>query len=159
MSQAIVSSLRGPIDHAFVLLGDFIEACPDDLWTENNGGWPIWQQVYHSLTAVNFFIELKGESAPPPLVKDEVCGLAEAGENPLSKDQIKAACGAAKARVDKYVTSLNDEDLPKRNEALYARAKMEMTLAATLSLLAAHTLYHLGSCDAALRNRGLPGVF
>ena len=159
MSQAIVSSLRGPIDHAFVLMGDFIAACPDDLWVEKKGGWPIWQQLYHNITAVDFFIEVKGESPAPPLASGEVCGLEEVGTAPLTKDQIKQACGAVKARVDKYVAALNDEDLAKRNEALFARAKMDMSYAATLSLLAGHTLYHLGSCDAALRDRGLPGVF
>ena len=31
--------------------------------------------------------------------------------------------------------------------------------AATLVMLASHTDYHIGSCDAALRDHGLPGVF
>lgn len=159
MSQDITKSLQGPIDNAFGLVAKFIDVCPDDLWAEKAGGWPIWQQIYHSLGAVGFFVDAPGQSGAPALVPEPVADLQEVGTQPLSKDQVRGVLTDAKAKVDRFVAGLADADLPKRNEALFSKAQFEMSLAATMASICGHTLYHLGSCDAALRNRGLPGVF
>ena len=159
MSQDLVKALTGPVENSFALLEKFIDACPDDLWAEKKGGWPVWQQVYHAIGAMDFFIEVPGEVIPPPLASGAVGALKEVASETVGKAAIKAALDSAKGRVDKFLGVLNDDELLKRNESLFAKAKMEMTLAATISLLSAHALYHLGSCDAALRDRGLPGVF
>lgn len=159
MSQNLVKSLSGMAEYSFHLLEQFIDTCPDDLWAEKKGGWPIWQQVSHAIGSVDFFIEVPGEVLPPPLVSAEVGSLKSVATETVSKADMKAALKSARGRVDKFAAALNDEDLPKRNESLFAKTEMDLTLAYTLSLIGAHTLYHLGSCDAALRDRGLPGVF
>lgn len=159
MSQAIVNGLKGPIDNSFALLAKFIEVCPENIWAEKSGGWPVWQQVYHVVGAVDFFISVPGLPPSEPLAKPAFGELSEVADITVAKNQIKTAVDEAQARIDKYVATLTDEDLAKRNEHLFAAANMDMTVAATLSLLAAHTLYHLGSCDAALRDNGLKGVF
>lgn len=158
MSQAVINALKGPIDTSFDMLNQFIDVCPDDLWGEKNGGWLVWQQVYHSISAVDFFIAYDGEKEPP-LAKEEVADLAEVADAVVSKEKIKAACAAARERLGRYLASITDDDLPKRNEGVFTRSQWEITHAGTLSFIAAHNLYHLGSCDAALRNRGLKGVF
>jgi hypothetical protein len=155
MSQDITNSLKGPIDKAFELLSQFIEVCPDGIWKEKAGGWPIWQQVYHSVGAVDFFLGTTGQS----LVPGPVAGLKEIGTEALSKDQVRGALREARTKVDQFVAALADQDLPKRNEPLFANFKYDLTLAATLTGICSHALYHLGSCDAALRNNGLKGVF
>lgn len=159
MSREIVEALKGPIDQSFNFLARFIDTCPDNIWAEKNGGWPVWQQIYHSLGAVDFFVNASGEEGSPPLISADEAGLRKVSETTIGQAEIKSAWQAAKEKVDKYVAGLTDADLTKRNDGLYERAKMEMSHAATLSLLGAHGLYHLGGCDAALRNHGLPGVF
>ena len=159
MSQEIVKALTGPVETSFALLEKFIDSCPDDLWAEKKGGWPLWQQIYHAIGAIDFFIEVPGETPPAPLAPAGVGSLTEVAAEAVGKAEIKAALESAKGRVGKFLASLNDADLAKRNEPLFARAKFEMTLAGTVSMLSAHALYHIGSCDAALRDRGLPGVF
>ena len=158
MSQATINALKGPIDTSFDLLNQFIDVCPDDLWGEKNGGWLIWQQVYHAIGAVDFFIAYDGEKEPP-LAGEGVSELSEVADSVVSKDKVKAACAAARGRLDQYLAALKDEDLAKRNEGVFANAQWDISHAGTLSFIAAHNLYHLGSCDAALRNRGLKGVF
>ena len=49
--------------------------------------------------------------------------------------------------------------LAKKDEALSAGMGAEATNAMAVSMLAGHIFYHLGSCDAALRDNGLEGVF
>lgn len=159
MPRDISESLKGPIDNSFGLLSQFIEVCPDDLWAEKAGGWPIWQQVYHCLSAIDFFLDAPGQSREPGPVPGPVSGLSEIGTEPLGKDQTRAALAAAQAKVERFLAGLDDQGLPRRNEPLYDKAKLDLSLAATLTMICAHNLYHLGSCDAALRNRGLKGVF
>jgi len=69
-----------------------------------------------------------------------------------------------KAKADSYLNDLRDADLSSLNQALTARMKAhgkthDFSHSQTLALLSGHILYHLGSCDAALRERGLKGVF
>jgi len=159
MSQNIVNSLKPQVDNAFGLLNQFIEICPAEIWAEKSGGWPVWQQIYHAVVAVGLFVEVPGQSAPEFLASPEVCQLAVAAEETVPQDKVKAACTGAKALIDQYLATLKDEDLPQRNEAPFKKIKFELSHAGTVTLLAAHTLYHLGAGDAALRNHGLKGVF
>jgi uncharacterized damage-inducible protein DinB len=88
-----------------------------------------------------------------------VSGLSKTAETVVAKAQLKAAMQAAQATVEKYVASISDDDLTKRNQAVYDAIQWDISHAFTLSMLSAHNLYHLGSCDAALRNHGLKGAF
>ena len=139
MSQTTINALKGPIDNSFALLNQFMDVCPDDLWGEKSGGWPVWQQVYHAISAVDFFIAYEGEKEAP-LAKEGVADLAEVGDSVVSKEKIKAACVAAQERLGKYLASITDEDLPKRNEGVFASSQWEITRAGTLSMLAGQNL-------------------
>ena len=157
MSQAVIMSQKGAIDTSFTLLNQFTDVCPENIWAEKSGGWPVWQQVYHCVSAVKFFTGL--DEGIPTLADEDVSGLGKSAEETVSREKIKEALKAAQATVEKYVASISDDDLTKRNEAVYSAIQWDINHAFTLSMLAAHNLYHLGSCDAALRNHGLKGVF
>jgi uncharacterized damage-inducible protein DinB len=159
MSQVIVNALKPQVDNAYGLLLKFIEVCPDEIWAEKSGGWPVWQQIYHAVACVDLFVEAPGEAAAELLAEPEEVRLAKAAERTAPRDKVKAACVRAKALVDKYLAALQDEALAQRNETPFKKIKFELTHAATVALLAAHTLYHLGAGDAALRNHNLKGVF
>ena len=75
------------------------------------------------------------------------------------KALVKALAEKAKAATDTYVTGLDDTALPKPNKHVSSALGRPVSHVATLGMLASHTLYHVGSCDAALRDHGLPGVF
>lgn len=157
MSNAVIMAQKGAIDKSFDLLASFIDVCPNDIWAESSGGWPVWQQVYHCLGAVSFFTGLN--EGIPALAEKEVGGLSKVATETVAKDKVAEALKAARATVEKYISSITDEDLAKRNEAVFAAANWDITHAFTLAMLAGHNLYHLGGCDAALRNHGLKGVF
>lgn len=157
MSQAIIMAQKPAIDSTFGMLGKFIEACPDDVWAETHGGWPVWQQLYHAINTVAFFTGLP--SALPPLADQAVASLERPAGFTASKTAVRAALTEAEALVGKYLAGLSDDDLPKRNEPVFAAAQWPITHATTLGFLSGHGLYHLGSLDAALRDRGFKGVF
>jgi hypothetical protein len=159
MSQAIVNNQRGSFDFAFSLMMQFIDVCPDAVWSKKFGGWPIWQQVYHALSAVDFFISAPGAEPVKGLVDPEIGGLKTVGEKPLDKGALKAFATQVKAAADAYMDALSDEDLTKKAEGASMRMRRETLHATVMVLMIGHILYHLGSCDAALREQGLKGVF
>lgn len=159
MANEVLGGLKGSIDMSFKLLGDFIEVCPEDIWAETSGGWPVWQQVYHLLTAVDFFLDAPDAPEAAYLAPGEISSLRVKAENTVGKPEIKVVFTNAVEKTNACLAGLTDASLMEQNKGLQVRAQMEMNMAGTLSMLAAHTLYHLGSCDAALRNHGIPGVF
>lgn len=159
MSNPIVSAAQGPFQNAFGLLSKYIDDCPEEIWKEKNGGWPVWQQVVHALSAITFFVDQPGDASIVPPCAADVAQLAAQGTTPASKADVKAYAGKCKARADAYIASLSDGDLAALNDALTARIGFPVPHVSTLGMLASHTLYHLGSCDAALRDHGIPGVF
>lgn len=159
MSKAIVTSQRGNFEFAFGLLRQFMHVCPDATWNKKFGGWPIWQQVYHALNAVEFFIAEPGAESSGALVPPDVASLSVVGDAPISKAAMAAFADKAKAAADKYMDALADADLAARAEGASARMGRETTHASIVVLMAGHILYHLGTCDAALREQGLKGVF
>lgn len=159
MSNSIVTAAQGPFQNAYGLLTKYIDACPDEIWKEKSGGWPVWQQVVHDLSAICFLTDTH-EDAPISLPCDpEAARLLIQGTTPATKADVKAYAEQCKARADAYIARLTDADLAALNEPLSARIGFPVPHAATLGMLASHTMYHLGSCDAALRNHGISGVF
>lgn len=156
MSTAIVMAAQAPFQHSFALLSTFIVQCPDDLWSAKKGGWPLWQQVGHTLSALYFFAGVAPENPP---CAAEVLRLVEQGAQPVDKATMQAFGVRCKAAADAYIAGLTDAALTEENAGLSAALGVPVTHAGALGMLASHTLYHVGGGDAALRDKGLPGVF
>ena len=140
MSRDIVAALEEPYQRAWALLAQYMDTCPENIWAETNGGWPVWQQVAHAIAVLNFFIlEKDDEAFLPAPAGIGVLMLKEQGKGVVSKEAMQAYGKSVKAAVDARLAALSN--------------------AAMIAMLASHTTYHLGSCDAALRDHGLPGVF
>ena len=160
MSRAIVAELENPYQRAWSLMCQFMDVCPDEIWAETNGGWPVWQQVAHTVAVLNFFIlENDDDTFVPAPAELGVLMLKEQGQQVVGKESMKAYGAAVKAAVDARVARLTDADLTRIQERVSKKIGRELTYGAIMVMLASHTTYHLGSCDAALRDHGLPGVF
>ena len=164
MSQPIINGQRAAFEHAYELVTQFIEVCPEAVWTKTFGGWPVWQQVYHALGTFQFFTLQDGETLEQGLYPPEVNSLKSTPDVPPAKKDVLAYAASMKAKADAYINALRDAELPDANQGLTARMKAfgiprEFSHSQTLAELSGHTLYHLGSCDAALREHGLKGVF
>ena len=160
MSSAIVTELQGPYQRAWGMMSQFIDVCPDAIWTETNGGWPVWQQVVHAIAVLNFFVlEKDDDTFVPAPAEFGVLMLKEQGQQVVSKEAMKAYGIAVVAAVDAFVAKLADADLTRIQERVSKKIGRELSYGAVMVMLGSHTMYHLGSCDAALRDHGLPGVF
>ncbi len=106
------------------------------------------------------FLVLGGDEQLLPVPCDMDTLMLRAQDAPaLGKAALTDYAATVKARVDNWIAGLEDADLARTNAVLSAKLGRETSYAATLVMLASHTDYHIGSCDAALRNHGLPGVF
>lgn len=158
MSQDIVRTLRGNVEFAFSLVGRFTEVCPDEIWNGKFGGWATARQLYHTLTAAEFFTRAPG-AAPLPNPCADAGDLSAAEGRIPGKTETEKFFAEVKTVVDAYMDGLDDAALTRRNEGVSAAIGRDTTHGNVMVLLAAHTLYHLGACDAALREKGLKGVF
>lgn len=159
MSKTATQSLEGNILHSFSLADQFLTTCPDEIWGKKFGGWPVWQQLFHAFSAVDFFLRAQEAAEEAPIFGPGVGELRDSTTEVPSKVIVQEFIVKVQAKVRAYIEGLDDAALGKKNEGLSSRMGRDVTHAATLGLLAGHTLYHLGSCDAALREHGLPGVF
>jgi len=164
MSQAILDGQRAAFEHAYGLVTQFIQVCPEDVWAEKFGGWPVWQQVYHALGSCQFWTLQDGEMPEQGLYPPEVNKLQSTPDVAPAKKDVLEYAARMKAKADAYLDALRDTDLPGLNQGLADRMKAlgvprEFSHSQTLVMLSGHLLYHLGACDAALRERGLKGVF
>jgi len=164
MSQTVIAGPRASFEYSYGLMIQFIEVCPEDIWTEKFGGWPIWQQVYHVLGSTQLMALREGETPEPGLYPPEVSMFEKIPDRPPAKKDMLGYAARMKARADAYINALQDADLPAINQILTARMKAHgmdhgFSHLQTLTMLSGHILYHLGACDAALRQHGLKGVF
>ncbi|MDL2316862.1 DinB family protein, partial [Desulfovibrio sp. OttesenSCG-928-A18] len=146
MSKVIVQSLEGGIMHAFALVKQFIEQCPENIWGTKFGGWPVWQQLYHPFASLDFFLRPAGAAEARSPFAPGVAELKNTLEEAPAKQLIKDFIVESEALVNKYIAGLDDGALAAKNEGLSARFGRDVTNAGTLALIASHTMYHLGSC-------------
>lgn len=162
MSRVLVTQLHSPFDQAFGLLLQFMDVCPDDLWAEKNGGWPIWQQMYHLLTNIVAFTENPDPAPALPAeyeVELPVALLQKQATGLCPKNIMREYAQKCKKRADGYIQSLDDSKVMEKNATVSKLFGIDFNHLSTITLFATHSMYHLGTFDAALRNRNLPGVF
>ena len=147
MSDCLVKSLAGNVQFAFSLVDKFLSFCPDEIWAMKFGA------------SVDFFLRPQEAPPEPSLFEEGVAELKKTPAQTPDKSLLAEFIAKAQARVSLYLATLNDETLTRLNEGPSARMGREMTHAAVISLIVGHTMYHLGACDAALREHGMPGVF
>ncbi len=159
MSRIITQSLEAGLQRAFSLADAFIKACPDEVWAQKFGAWPVWQQLHHPFASVDFFLRAENAAPEAALFEPGVAELKTIPRETPEKSLIHDSASKAQAKVRDYAAGLDDVRLGELNTGLSGRLGRDMTHAATLALIASHLMYHLGACDAALREQGLPGVF
>ena len=156
--KAVTESLKANFDQGWGLLMQEIEVCPETVWGKKGGGFVFWQQIYHCCWAVDLFTLPKDGTPEPAPWGEDVAGFKAEPKKTPSKAELKAYAAKMKARADAWIAALNDAALTQLNEGLSARWGSPMNNAMALALMSGHSSYHVGSCDAILRDNGGKGV-
>lgn len=158
MSDQFVNIFSAGNGRALALYEKFLAICPADLWTKKAGGWPLCQQYYHGLNATAHMAgAITGDmiADPCPGAGDL---LKDTGVLP-TKEQAAQYLQNIRQTLAQLYEKLNDAALLEKNAPLSKMLGADITNAGVLELMAMHMLYHLGSCDAALRDAGQEGAF
>jgi hypothetical protein len=156
--KAVTEALKANFDRGWDFLTQVIDVCPEAVWAKKAGGFVFWQQLYHCFSVVNFFLLPKDGVAEPGPWGAEVAGFkAEPAATP-SKEDLKAYAAKMKGKADAWIATLDDASLSQLHEGFSARRGTAISNAMTLAILAGHSSYHIGSCDAILRDNGEKGV-
>lgn len=158
MANDFVKCYQEGLFFAFVHYEKFLELCGEDAWKEKAGGWTLAQQYYHGLVATNSLMgSITGKSAPNP--NPEAGQILDKPDILPTKEQAAAFLANIRVAAKSMFDTMTDEDLLKKNQDISTKFGRDVQNALVLELIPSHLLYHLGSCDAALRNKNLPGAW
>ena len=160
MSGQIVRELATNFERAHGFYLQFLDQCPDGLWTKKFGPWPLWQHIVHVYGCIEFFVLQEGEPPTPcPCEVGNILAFEFKAGAVADVRAVRAYVLTMKARADAYIGSLTDAMLGQSNAGFTARKKEARTHALTLSMLASHAYYHFGTLDTALREHGCKGIY
>jgi hypothetical protein len=158
MASVMSDALLKIADDYFGVLDQFLGACPEDLWAEKFANWPIWQYFWHVMWINDRF--LPGPAAPNPAgATDDSAIFKSQGSAPIPKAEAVKYWAAQKPKTVAFINSLADQDLLARNEYVFKLINVDWSNVVSVIKLHSHAFYHLGTFDAALRNRGLAGIY
>ena len=160
MSRQIVAKLAANFRriHGFYL--QFINQCPDELWTKKFGAWPLWQHIVHVYGCIDYFVLQEDQQPTPyPCGVDNILVFAFKAGAAVDKSAMRAYMLIMKAKADAYINSLSDAALGESNMGFSTREKGDRSHALTMSTLASHAYYHFGTLETALREHGYKGIY
>ena len=159
MSDPVIACFKEEFERFHNLLLKQIEVCPDSLWTEKTGGYVYWQQLFHAFASIEIYALPDGQASLQIQYPPEVVMLSQEPERHLDKQQLKEFAAKMKILADAFIDSMSADKLPLEHTVMSKRLKAPKTNQNALIGLIRHACYHLGCCDAILRQHGIPGVY
>lgn len=157
--MSLLQILKADFDRFLGLQKKQIADCPEHIWQKKSCGYYFWQQQLHSLYCIELFALPAGEAAPETPFPKGVIMLSEEPAGSMSKDEMLALADKMEAVAHRFINSLSDADLEKKQERMSKRLGRDMSNLNAIVALIRHCSYHLGCCDSVLREHGLPGVY
>ena len=147
----IVSILRRQMSPTLTMLGRVLEACPDELWAEDDGGIPVWQEAYHSLVGVFFWLR-DDMSAPfefPPFHNEDAGMMVKGAGPPIPRELILDYHRQACRRCEEVFDGLTPGKLTEQ----VCLNGINFTLADRILSQIRHVQHHTGCMYSLLRRR------
>jgi len=148
--NSIVERLGGQFDISFKMLAALIDACPDSLWNEKAGGFYFWQQILHALCGSAFWLRLEGEGFAEPFSERRLFPeLDGEPEGRVTKVEMRELADAVASQAQRFFAALPRASLDGPSPAFAGLSRLDV-----IEGQIRHLMYHVGHCDAALRDRG-----
>ncbi len=158
MRDPVIESFRAEFNRFHDLLLKQVEIFPDGLWNKKAGGYVVWQQFFHTFACVEFFALPEGASSKQTLYPADVVMFKQTPEKGPSKDEVRQLAASMKDMVNAFLDGQSTATLADKHEVLSRYRNQHATNQNAIVSLIRHACYHLGCCDAILREHGLPGV-
>ena len=98
------------------MLGNAIEACPDDVWGDRSSRPEYWYVVFHTLFFLDLYLSESdvGFHPPPPFTLDEMDERGLLPERVYSRDELRAYLNHGRNKCRITIGNLTDETLHSR---------------------------------------------
>lgn len=152
-NQKIVASLKTHFTPTFEMLEKVIEICPEDIWAGQTGC-PIWQQIFHTVTGIEFWFRKPGESFQLPAMGKQVSPeLGEKTPDWLTKEELVQYVQKMQEKADQYFAELDDTKLFASAGAYDKLTNMDVIL-----MQIRHFQHHIGYCNSVLAHNEVKPV-
>ena len=128
------------------MLKKIIDNCPDNLWNKINGGFPFWQQVYHTIEGLDYWFNENGEYRFYDFKKKVSSDLNINTEDYLTKCEIKIYLNFVLKRIKIFLKKIDDKKILSRSVINNKFRIMDIIL-----IQIRHLQYHVGHCNSILR--------
>jgi hypothetical protein len=152
MEQVILSKKYFQV--SFTMMENIIAQCPDELWNEKKGGYVFWQQIFHALTGVNFWMRLNNEQFVEPFSERKLYPeLEQEPESHLSRSELLEYKEQVKSIANDFFDGRDDHWLYQGSAAYNKVKNIEI-----IYMQIRHLQYHVGHCNCILRENGYQAV-
>lgn len=158
-NDPIIQCFKEEFDRFHDLLVKQMPLFPTELWTRKSGGYPVWQQYFHTMFCIELYaMPASGAPLRHPFDR-EVALLVKIPETSMSVEEMLELSETMKALAHSYMDGLSADDLAKPHLKLSQLLGGVKTHQNALIGLVRHHCYHLGCCDSILRDNGIPGAY
>ncbi len=159
--MTITQMLKTQFYDSYNMLKEIVRICPDELWSAENNGLPVWNHVIHTLMGNAFWLRedysikfqwgfpFPNELGEKIINKDWV----DVSDGFLSKEETIKCFEYLDEKLERFWNSINDDMLDK--------CTWEGNCFTYLSVISAqirHIMCHVGMCNAALIENGCEEV-
>ena len=159
MRDPIIACFKDEFDRFFGMLEKQIDVCPAELWNKKTGGYVFWQQLFHTIACVEMCALPEGEPSRQTRYEREVIMFSSTPEQGMTQEEMRDLAATMKTLAHAYIEGQTVATLTERNARMSKTLGKELTNQHALIGLIRHVCYHLGCCDAALRDHGVAGVY
>ena len=148
--ENLISTFLGSFDMNFNLIKINIDNATDEVWEDKCGGDFYWEQIYHSLLSILHMLPIDEKTYNLPIKNAGMMDGSKTDDD-HSKEVMLKMLDTCKSHVHEYMKYIEEKDLFEEIETM----GMRMTRSAFIILAISHQMYHIGVCDASLREHDL----
>lgn len=137
------------------MLGSLIQDSPEEVWSQKRGGYVYWQQLLHALTGTKYWLR-SGRAEPfiePFADRSVYPELEKDPESTLTRAELTTLLEDVRSCASRFFDGLSPQSL-----SAPAAAYEKITTLDVICMQIRHLHYHVGHCDAILRELGYPGT-
>ncbi len=157
MNRLITEALRNQFDSTFHMARILVKVCPEKIWAASYNEVPFWQQVFHYVYYIDFWMREKIDDSEwrtmifddeytTDLYADSYEGLF------ISQDKMLEYLDAIQIKTTCLFDNLNDEKL---SASVFCNSPLH-TYADVIIGQIRHIMYNIGYLNGILRELGLP---
>lgn len=148
-AELMLDHIRTHFDLSYDMLLNQIEICPDTLWDDRVSGFVFWQQILHVLAGVDFWTRSEQGDFKEPFKSRKVYPeLEKAPMGFISRREMRIYAGEVYSQVESLFEEKNDPWLLEKNPLYNKISNIDV-----IEMQIRHIQYHIGHCDASLRER------